>query len=163
MLPQKLLDTLRDKISQAEHPPELVIEVMMALQNHYGYLSDEGLEEGADLLGMDPLELEELATFYDFIFRQPVGKYVIQVCDSIVCWMLGQPSIIQDLGQKLGISPGETTGDGLFTLIPVCCLGHCDQGPAMMINGKLYGPLNPERIDQILKELREEAKKVGER
>jgi NADH-quinone oxidoreductase subunit E len=155
MLPEKTVSELRQKIAQTDHPPELVVEVMVALQNHYGYLSDEGLQEGADLLSMNPLELEELATFYDFIFRQPVGKYVIQVCDNIVCWMLDHQSIIDYIGQKLGISPGETTENGLFTLLPVCCLGYCDHGPAMMVNGKLYGPLTFEDIDLIIKELSE--------
>ena len=74
MLPKELLETLQAQIAKVEHPRELAVDVMFALQKHYGYLSDEALEEGARLLGMTPLELEELATFYDFIYREPVGK-----------------------------------------------------------------------------------------
>ncbi|MGZ3523749.1 MAG: NAD(P)H-dependent oxidoreductase subunit E, partial [Thermodesulfobacteriota bacterium] len=77
MLPKELLEDLQKKIAEAEHPRELVVDVMFALQNYYGYLTDEALEEGARLLRMTPLELEELATFYDFIYREPVGKFVI--------------------------------------------------------------------------------------
>ena len=75
MLPKELLETLQSQIARVDHPRELAVDVMFALQNHYGYLSDEALEEGARLLGMTPLELEELATFYDFIYREPVGRY----------------------------------------------------------------------------------------
>lgn len=157
MLPEELKASLIKKISLAEHPRELVVDVMFELQDHYGYLSDEALEEAALLLDMTPLEMEELATFYTFIFREPVGKYVIHVCDSIICWMDGYESIRDYLSQKLGIKMGETTSDGLFTLLPVCCIGYCDRSPAILINRKVYGPLTPEKLDNILDELRTEA------
>jgi len=157
MLPEALKASLEKKIFLAEHPRELVVDVMFALQDYYGYLSDDALEEAAVLLGMTPLEMEELATFYTFIFREPVGKYVIHVCDSIICWMNGYESIRDFLSQKLGIKMGETTSDGLFTLLPVCCIGYCDRAPAILINRKVYGPLTPEKLDKILEELRTEA------
>ena len=144
-------------ISSAEHPRELVVDVMIAFQDHYGYLSDEALEEAAVLLGMTPLEMEELATFYTFLYREPVGKYVIHVCDSVICWMDGYESIRDYLCGKLGIKMGETTPDGLFTLLPVCCIGYCDRSPAILVNRKVYGPLTSEKLDTILEELRTEA------
>jgi NADH-quinone oxidoreductase subunit E len=130
---------------------------MLAFQDHYGYLSDEALEEAAMLLDMTPLEMEELATFYTFLYREPVGKYVIHVCDSVICWMDGYESIRDYLSKKLGIKMGETTSDGLFTLLPVCCIGYCDRSPAILINRKVYGPLTIEKLDNILEELRTEA------
>jgi NADH-quinone oxidoreductase subunit E len=157
MLPEDLKASLEKKISLAEYPRELVVDVMFAFQDHYGFLSDEALEEAAILLAMTPLEMEELATFYTFIFREPVGKYVIHVCDSIICWMDGYESIRDYLSQKLGIKMGETTSDGLFTLLPVCCIGYCDRSPAILINRKVYGPLTPGKLDNILEELRIEA------
>ena len=157
MLPQELKASLQEMISSAEHPRELVVDVMLAFQDHYGYLSDEALEEAAMLLGMTPLEMEELATFYTFFYREPVGKYVIHVCDSVICWMDGYESIRDYLSQKLGIKMGETTSDGLFTLLPVCCIGYCDRSPAILINRKVYGPLTIEKLDNILEELRTEA------
>ena len=157
MLPEELIATLKKEISIAEHPRELVVDVMLAFQDHYGYLSDEALEEAAMLLDMTPLELEELATFYTFIYREPVGKYVIHVCDSVICWMDGYESIRDYFSQKLGIKMGETTSDGLFTLLPVCCIGYCDRSPAILINRKVYGPLTIEKLDDILEELRTEA------
>jgi len=157
MLPIEVRESLAATIAQAEHPRELAVDVMYELQNHYGYLSDEALHEAAGLLSMTALELEELATFYDFIYRQPVGKYVIHVCDSVVCWMHGHESIIEYLTTRLEINVGETTADGLFTLLPTCCIGYCDYAPAMLINGRVYGPLTPEKIDEVVQRLREQA------
>lgn len=156
MLPKELLEKLQIDISKVDHPRELAVDTMFILQNYYGYLSDEALEEGARLLGMTPLELEELATFYDFIYREPVGRYVIHVCDGVVCWINGYESVMDYLCKKLAIKPGETTEDGLFTILPTACIGYCDLSPAMLINGRPYGPLTGEKIDAILQRLRSE-------
>lgn len=154
MLPDKVKEHLTKKIEKNEHPKELAVDVMFALQGHYGYLSDEALEEAAALLNMTPLEIEELATFYTFLFREPVGKYVIHVCDSVICWMDGYESIRNYLCQKLKINVGETTADGLFTILPVCCIGYCDRAPAILINRKVYGHLTPEKLDAIMEKLK---------
>jgi len=159
MLPTELLSTLQAQISKADQPRELAVDVMFVLQNHYGYLSNEALEEGAELLGMTPLELEEIATFYDFIYREPVGKFVIHVCDGVVCWMNGLQSVVDYLYQKLGIRLGETTEDGLFTLLPTACIGYCDLSPAVLVNGRPYGPLTPEKIDDLLQKFKGEVKR----
>ncbi len=156
MLSRELLETLQAQIAKVEHPSELAVDVMLSLQQHYGYLSDKALEEGARLLGMTPLELEELATFYDFIYREPVGRFVIHVCDGVVCWMNGYQSVMDYLCKKLGIGPGETTMDGLFTILPTACIGYCDLSPAMLINGRPHGPLTAEKIDDILNRLKTE-------
>ncbi len=157
MLPKALEESLVEKIAFADHPRELLVDIMLELQEHYGYLSDEAIEEAAGLLGMSPLEIEEVATFYTFLYREAVGKYVIHVCDSVICWMDGYESIKDYLCKKLDIDLGETTADGLFTLLPVCCIGYCDRSPAMLINRKAYGHLTPQKIDEILEKLRSEA------
>lgn len=157
MLPDELKKSLMKTIASVDHPRELVVDVMFACQEHYGFLSDEALEEAAALLGMTPLEIEELATFYTFIYREPVGKYVIHVCDSIICWLDGYESIRDYLMQKLGIKMGETTPDGIFTLLPVCCIGYCDRSPAILINRQVHGPLTPEKLDDIIDKLKTEA------
>ena len=159
MLPAELVNTLQAQIAVTDQPRELAVDIMFALQNHFGYLTDEALEEGAKLLGMTPLELEELATFYDFIYREPVGRFVIHVCDGVVCWMNGLQSVVEYLHQKLGIRLGETTEDGLFTLLPTACIGYCDLSPAVLVNGRPYGPLTPEKIDNLLQKLRGEVKR----
>jgi NADH-quinone oxidoreductase subunit E len=154
MLPENIRSALEEKIVGCEHPRELVIDVMLVLQRHFGFLNDEAVETAAELLGMSLTQIEELATFYTFIYREPVGKYVIHVCDSIICWMDGYESIRQFLCMKLGIQMGESTADGLFTLLPVCCIGYCDQSPAMLINGKAYGCLTAQKIDALVEKFR---------
>ena len=157
MIPEDLKESLQEQIAAVDHPRELVVDVMFAVQDHYGYLSDEAVEEVAGLLNMSPLEVEELATFYTFIYREPVGKYVIHVCDSVICWMEGHESLLDHLSGKLRIKPGETTPDGMFSLLPVCCIGYCDRAPAIMINKEVYGPLTIDTLDEILERLRAEA------
>ena len=154
MLPKKLKKSLVEKITHADHPREMVVDVLLALQDHHGFLSDDAVEAAAALLGMSPLEVEELATFYTFIYREPVGEYVIHVCDSVICWMDGYESLKDYLCKKLDVAVGATTADGLFTLLPVCCIGYCDLSPAMLINRKVYGHLTPQKIDGILEKLK---------
>ena len=157
MFAERTRRNLTRLVTEAEHPREAVIDVFLELQEHYGYMSDEAMGEAANLLGMTTLELEELATFYDFIYREPVGKYVIHVCDSTVCWMHGHLSVIDYLSARLNVAMGGTTEDGLFSLLPVCCIGYCDRAPAMVINRRVYGRLTPEKIDRILDKLKNEA------
>ncbi len=156
MLPSAVKTELERRIAEADHPKELVVDVMMACQAAFGYLSDEAVAIAAGMLDMTPLEIEELATFYNYIYREPVGRYVIHICDSVVCWMAGYIPLCDYLCQKLGIEMGGTTPDGRFTLLPACCLGYCDRAPAMMINKRVYGFLTPEKIDAIIDELSSE-------
>src|SRR4030042_1071581 len=116
MIPDGLRRELEGRIKEADHPRECAVDVMYALQKHYGYLSDEAVQEVASLVGMTPLEVDELATFYDFIYREPVGKYVIHACDGVGCWMFGEESVVAYLCRKLGVRGGEITPDTLFTI-----------------------------------------------
>jgi NADH-quinone oxidoreductase subunit E len=116
---------------------------------------DAGVDLVAELLGVLPVEVEEVATFYDKIFRRPVGKRVIHLCDSICCWAGGGEAVAAHLQQALGVGFGETTPDGLFTLLPTCCLGACGEAPAMMIGLTTYGGLTAEKIDAILAQERQ--------
>ena len=126
------------------------VEALKVVQRHRGWVSDEALIAVAEFLEMTPAELDGVATFYNLIFRKPVGKHIILVCDSISCWIMGYERILQHLQNRLGIVLGETTADGVFTLLPIVCLGACDQAPAMMIDDELYGKLDPDKIDEIL-------------
>ena len=156
MIPPELREQLLARIREAENPREQAINAMFLIQRHYGYLTDEGVQEAADLLGMTPLELEELATFYDFIYREPVGRYVLHVCDGVVCWMFHVGSLFDYMCQKLEVCAGQVSADGMFTVLPTACIGYCDHAPAMIVNGRFYGSLTPEKIDEILEKLRTE-------
>lgn len=157
MLPDELKSKLREMIAGAESPREKAIDVMFEIQELLGWMSDQAMVDAAELLGMSPLELEELATFYDYIYRSPVGKYVIKVCDSTVCWLEGHQRVLDYISSRLGITPGGTSTDGLFTLLPVCCIGYCDRAPAMVINKRVFGNLTPEKIDRVLDQLAQNA------
>ncbi len=157
MLPDELKKLLSERIASAEDPREQAVDAMFELQSYYGYMSDEAMTEASGLLGMTPLELEELATFYDHIYREPVGRYVIHVCDSAICWMHDHLSVVDHIRSQLNVEVGGTTADGLFTLLPVCCIGYCDRAPAMTINRRVFGRLTPEKIDRILTRLKDQA------
>ena len=154
MIPETLRQELQTRIATAFTKREAAVDVMKALQAHYGWLSDEAVEEAAGLLNLSPLQVEELATFYEMIYRRPVGKKVIHLCDSISCWSLGGESLLQQVANQLGIKVGETTADGLFTLLPCCCLGNCGQAPTLMIGETIYGRVTAASAAEILQQER---------
>jgi NADH-quinone oxidoreductase subunit E len=157
LLSPKEIAELQGQIAAVHEPRELIIEVLQAVQKNHGWVPDAGVEMAAKLLGLSPLQVDEVATFYDKIYRSPVGRKVIHVCDSICCWSRGAETVYGHLQQVLGIVPGETTNDGFFTLLPTCCLGACDKAPAMRIGDRLYGELTVERVNTILADERQEA------
>lgn len=157
LLTETEIGEFRERVAAAPHPREMVIDILRAIQKNYGWVPDEGVELTADILGLSPLQVEEVGTFYDKIYRRPVGKRVIHVCDSICCWSRGSQQIYIYLQQKLGIEPGETTADGVFTLLPTCCLGACGEAPAMLVGFNLHGHLTVEKVNEILENERREA------
>jgi len=126
------------------------IDALKIVQRHRGWVSDENLHDIAGLLEMTPDELDGVATFYNLIFRQPVGRHVILLCDSVSCWIMGYLRLREHLQAKLGINFGETSGDGQFTLLPIPCLGTCDHAPALMVDDEIYRDLTPEKLDVVL-------------
>jgi len=130
------------------------IEALKVVQRHRGWVSDDALRDVAAFLEMTPDELDNVATFYNLIFRRPVGRHVILVCDSVTCWIMGYERLVQTLSDRLKVKLGETSADGRFTLLPIVCLGTCDHAPALMIDDDLYRDVDPARLDQILERYR---------
>lgn len=126
------------------------IEALKIVQQRTRWISDETLREVADYMHMSAEELDSVATFYNMLFRKPVGRHVILVCDSISCWVLGYENLVTALRERLHITFGETTSDARFTLLPNCCLGCCDGGPALMIDNNLYRSVTADQLDDIL-------------
>lgn len=126
------------------------LEALKIVQKHQGWVSDESLLAIAKYLDMSPHDLEGVATFFNLVFRRPVGKNVILFCDSVSCWIMGCDEMKAHLSKSLGIEYGETTEDGEFTLLPVPCLGDCDRAPVMMIGDNQHRNLTKEKIDQII-------------
>lgn len=126
------------------------IDAMKIVQRHRGWVSDESIRDIGELLEMSPADLDSVATFYNLIFRKPVGRHVVMVCNSVSCWIMGYQKMREHLSSQLGIGFGETTPDNRFTLLPIVCLGACDHAPAMTIDNELHADLDPERIDKVL-------------
>jgi NADH-quinone oxidoreductase subunit E len=148
-------EEIRDIEHEATLVPDrkaVVIEALKIVQQHRGWVSDAGVEAIADHLGISAAAVDSVATFYNLIFRKPVGRHVILLCDSISCYVMGYEKIYQALQQQLNLKFGETTGDGRFTLLPNACLGCCDHAPALMVDADLYKDVTTERLLEILEE-----------
>lgn len=134
-----------------------LIPVLHLAQDEFGWLSAETMDYVASLLQLEPIEVYEVATFYSMFNMKPVGKYLFEVCQTGPCMISGSDGIIDYIKQRLGITVGETTPDGLFTLKTVECLGACGYAPMMQL-GKFYKEhLTKERVDQIIEDCRKEA------
>lgn len=135
-----------------------VIPVLhLAQQEFGGWLSAETMDYVASLLSMEPIEVYEVATFYSMYNLKPVGKYMFEVCQTGPCMINGSDDIVKYIYDKLGIKPGETTGDRMFTLKTVECLGACGYAPMMQMGKHYREHLTKERIDAIVEECRKEA------
>ena len=146
-----------EEIAEIEHEMTLYpdkkavgLEALKIVQKHQGWVSDESLLGIAKYLDLSAADLEGVATFFNLVYRQQVGKNVILFCDSVSCWIMGCDGIKDHIKQRLAIDYGETTADGDFTLIPVPCLGDCDKAPVMMVGTDLHRNLTPEKIDAII-------------
>ena len=147
--PEEIADIQTER-GQYDEPQAAIPGALRIVQARQRWVSDENLREISRVLGLTPEEVDSVATFYNLVFRRPVGRHVILICDSASCWIMGYLSLRDHLTSKLGIAPGETTLDDRFTLLPVACLGACDLAPVMMVDEDLHGLLTPEKIDEIL-------------
>lgn len=114
-------------------PRAASIDALKIVQKRNGWVPDGAIYAIAEVLGISAADVEGVATFYNLIFRQPVGRHVITVCDSISCFLTGYEDTVAAIKKNLGIELGQTTADNRFTLLPICCLGACDKGPVLMI------------------------------
>ena len=143
-------EAITSLIAYAPTPRAACTDVLRYVQKQKRFVSDQSFVEIAPLLGMSVAELDEVATFYNLIFRHKVGESVLFLCNSVTCWMLGQPALEAHVLRRLGIKPGETSADGKVTLLPIVCLGHCDHAPAMLLDGALHGDLDCNKLDELL-------------
>lgn len=149
-LSQEEIDAIE---AEAAHLPErqsAAIEALRIVQAKRGWVSDESLSAVARLLGMSADALDAVATFYNLIFRQPVGRHVVMYCDSVSCYIMGCDKVRQALEEHLGVEPGGTTADGRFTLLPIVCLGACDRAPVIMVDDELHGDIIPKAVGEVL-------------
>lgn len=150
MLTDEMKQKIQIEIDTCPNRESACIDAMQIVQSHLGWISEDSLKDIADFLDMTIDELDSVATFYNHIYRKPVGRHIILICDSVSCWIMGFGKIRDHLSHRLGIEMGETTPDGRFTLLPVECLGACDHAPAIIIDDQLYWDLDQKKIETIL-------------
>ena len=132
------------------YPSAACIDALKIVQQSRGWVSDEAVKEIAQFLDMSNEDVDGVATFYSRIYRKPVGRNVILLCDGVSCMIMGYESILEHISKKLDIGFGQTTPDNRYTLLPISCLGDCDHAPAMMINNDHYNKLTMDKVDEIL-------------
>ena len=129
----------------------------LAQEEFGGWLSAETMDYVASVLNLQPIEVYEVATFYSMYNLKPVGRYLFEVCQTGPCMLNGSDNIIKYIFEKLGIKPGETTSDGMFTLKTVECLGACGYAPMMQLGKHYREHLTKEKVDAIIEECRSKA------
>jgi NADH-quinone oxidoreductase subunit E len=152
------IQAIEQACAHYEQRPAAAIDALQIVQKHRGWVDDSRLEAVAVLLGMSSADLEGIATFYNHIYRQPVGRHVLHLCNSISCWLCDVDKLADHLRHRLQLEFGQTSADGRLTLLPNVCLGCCDKAPAMMLDGELIENLSTEKLDQILAGLLQEGK-----
>lgn len=150
VIPEEAKQEIEKLFEHLPHKQAACIDALKIVQKYNRWVSNEALEELAPILDMSAHQIDAIATFYNIIFRRPVGRHVIYLCNSVTCWIMGYEEIHAALKEKLQIDLGMTTKDDRFTFLPIPCLGTCDHAPAMIIDEDLYRDLKPDQLDGIL-------------
>jgi NADH-quinone oxidoreductase E subunit len=119
-----------------------------------GYLTEDAMEDIAELCGVSPAEVRGTASFYDMLHTEPVGRYVVAVCTNIACMLNGAYEVLEHAETALGIGVGQTSADGMFTIEDAECLAGCDKAPCVQVNHRFFGPLDAAGFDQLIADLR---------
>ena len=150
---ESLIKKLNSIISKSETKRSALIPVLREIQNEYGYLSAESMEQAANILEISPSSVQNVATFYTMFFTEPAGKHVVWVCRTLSCALRGAEHVEHYMCDKLGIKTGETTDDGKITLMEAECLASCGTAPVMLVDNTLEENLTKARVDQVIEEL----------
>ena len=137
------------EIAHVPYRSAVAIDALKIVQAHRGWISDESLRAIARHLNMSPDELDGIATFYNLIYRRPVGDKVILLCNSISCWIKGCDTLQRQISKQLDVGLGETTTDNRYTLLPVTCLGACDKAPVLMVGEDLHEQVDTQSLQQL--------------
>lgn len=153
MLIEKYADEITALLARYPSKSSAVIPLCYIAQDEYGYLNMDHVQEVADILDMPYTDVYEVVTFYSLLYDQPVGKWVVQVCDDNPCCFTGAEELVADLEERLEIRAGETTPDNLFTLQRVKCIGACHRAPVMQVNLQFVYDVTPDKVPSILEEM----------
>ncbi|RJP61065.1 MAG: NADH-quinone oxidoreductase subunit NuoE [Ignavibacteriales bacterium] len=149
-----LTEELEGLIEQYGSDRTALMPILQAIQKKHKYVSDFAQQEIARLLGIHPVEVYSVISFYSFLTSEPKGRNIVRLCQTITCDLAGKANVANAIERELGIKFGETTKDKRITLEYANCLGMCDQGPAMIVNDRVYSHLTPEKAVQILNEVK---------
>ena len=148
----------------SHYPPErrksVVIFALFLVQEQVGYLSASGMAHVAAVIGCTAAEVEDVATYYAMFYKQPVGQYVVQVCRTLSCALLGAERVTEEIATRLHVRPGETDASGTFTLLEVECLGACDRAPVVMVNDGWHERLDPKDVPALLERVTREGERA---
>ena len=143
-----------DLIALYPHSRPALIPILHVLQEQDGYLSEDGMSHVGELLGLTAAEVRGTATFYDMFHLEPVGKYLVAVCTNIACMLQGAYHLLEHAEERLGVAPGGTTRDGVFTLEDAECLALCGNAPCLTVNWRFFGDVDLARFDALISDLR---------
>ena len=149
-LTQAEVDEIEHEMTLYPYKRAVGLEALKIVQKHQGWVSDESLLAISSYLDISVSELEGVATFFNLVYRKPVGRNVILFCNSVSCWIMGCEGLRKHIKENLDIDYGGTSDDNEFTFLPVPCLGDCDRAPVMMVGPDLHRNLTPEKIDKII-------------
>ena len=154
MIFEKHKEEVEDILSRYPVKRSALLPLLYIAQQEEGYVSEPAMKEIAKMLGLTPPQVYETVTFYTMFHLKPIGKFHLQVCRSLMCALVGSDELVGWIHRCLGISPGQTTNDKMFTLSTVECLGSCGTGPMMQINDDYYEQLNEEKVSRIFDDLK---------
>ena len=154
-----LAKRMMQRYPEGKHKSALIPILHIAQAEFDGWLSPETMDYVASVIGIEPVEVYEVASFYSMFNLKPVGKCVIEVCRTSSCWLLGAEDIISHLEKKLNIKNGQTSSDGMFTLKSVECLGSCGTAPMMQVGADYYENLSLEKVDTLVERFCAEGKR----
>ncbi len=157
LIAEKYAQEIEGILARFPNKKSAVLPLMHLAQREYGYMSQEAMREVADILGLDPTHVLSLSGFYSLYYEEPVGKYVLEICNDLACALRGADEFVEMATNKLGVPVDGTTEDGLFTIKTVMCLGACDRAPMLQCNLKFEEHLDEEKFEQLLARLRAEA------
>lgn len=151
---QELIQKINNIISKSETNKSALIPVLREVQNEFGWISNQSMEEVSEILGLPPSNVQNVTTFYTMFFTKPVGNHVIWLCRTLSCALRGAEHVEHYLCGKLGIKTGETTSDGKITLMEAECLASCGTAPVMLVDDVLYENLTKDKVDEIIQNLK---------
>jgi len=144
----------------ADQRKSAILYALYLVQQQQGYITGEGMRHVAHQIGCSAADVEDVVSYYTMFYTKPVGKYVLNVCRTLSCALLGAERVTEELSATLGIKPGQTTSDGMFTLMEVECLGACDRAPVVMVNDDWHERLSPEQCGKFVDDIRTRGRAV---